>query len=268
MWVELAVALARDPHGHPQYEIAIFDDISERKRAEEALRAAHEELKRSNSELEQFAYVASHDLQEPLRMVSSYTQLVMKRYGERLDGDAKEFMNFVVDGAARMKQLIEDLLAYSRVGTRGKEFKPVPVEQALKRAVTNLRAAIEESGAEITHDALPTVNADEVQLAQLFQNLIGNALKFRGAGKPHVHVSCLEKEDALEFHVSDNGIGIEPQYFERIFMLFQRLHTKGDYPGTGIGLAICKKVVERHGGRLWVESEPGKGSSFNFTLPK
>ena len=221
-----------------------------------------------NRELKLFASVASHDLQEPLRMVSSYTQLVMKRYGERLDGDAKEFMNFVVDGAARMKQLIEDLLAYSRVGTRGKEFKPVPVEQALKRAVTNLRAAIEESGAEITHDALPTVNADEVQLAQLFQNLIGNALKFRGPAKPHVHVSCLEKDDALEFHVGDNGIGIEPQYFERIFMLFQRLHTKGDYPGTGIGLAICKKVVERHGGRLWVESEPGKGSSFNFTLPK
>jgi len=268
VWVELAVALARDPHGHPQYEIAIFDDITERKRAEEALRAAHEELKRSNAELEQFAYVASHDLQEPLRMVSSYTQLVMRRYGDRLDGDAKEFMNYVVDGAARMKQLIEDLLAYSRVGTKGKDFKPVPVENALKRAVTNLRAAIEESGAEVSHDALPTVNADEVQLAQLFQNLMGNALKFRGAGKPHVHVSCSEKENDFELHVKDNGIGIEPQYFERIFMLFQRLHTKGDYPGTGIGLAICKKVVERHGGRIWVESEPGKGSSFNFTLPK
>jgi len=268
VWVELAVALARDPHGHPQYEIAIFDDISERKRAEEALKAAHEELKRSNAELEQFAYVASHDLQEPLRMVSSYTQLVMRRYGERLDGDAKEFMNYVVDGAARMKQLIEDLLAYSRVGTKGKEFKPVALEGALKRAVTNLRAAIEESGAAVTHDALPTVKADESQLAQLFQNLMGNALKFKGPQKPHVHVSCSEKGDEFEFHVKDNGIGIEPQYFERIFMLFQRLHTKGDYPGTGIGLAICKKVVERHGGRIWVESRPGEGSSFNFTLPK
>jgi PAS domain S-box-containing protein len=268
VWVELAVALARDPHGHPQYEIAIFDDITERKKAEAALRAAHEELKRSNSELEQFAYVASHDLQEPLRMVSSYTQLVMKRYGERLDGDAREFMAYVVDGAARMKQLIEDLLAYSRVGTKGKEFKPVPVENALKRAITNLRAAIEESGAEITHDALPTVNADEVQLAQLFQNLMGNALKFRGPEKARIRIEARENPAEWAFSVKDNGIGIEAQYFERIFMLFQRLHTKGDYPGTGIGLAICKKVVERHGGRIWVESEPGKGSSFNFTLPK
>jgi len=268
VWVELAVALARDPHGHPQYEIAMFDDITERKSAEQALKDAHEELKRSNAELEQFAYVASHDLQEPLRMVSSYTQLVMRRYGDRLDGDAKEFMNYVVDGAARMKQLIEDLLAYSRVGTKGKDFKPVAVENALERAVTNLHAAIEESGAEITHDALPTVNADEVQLAQLFQNLMGNALKFRGPEKARIHIKATETPSDFCFFVADNGIGIEPQYFERIFMLFQRLHTKGDYPGTGIGLAICKKVVERHGGRIWVESEPGKGSSFNFTLPK
>ncbi|MGQ0545241.1 MAG: PAS domain S-box protein [Betaproteobacteria bacterium] len=268
VWVELAVALARDPHGHPQYEIAMFDDITERKSAEGALAAAHEELKRSNSELEQFAYVASHDLQEPLRMVSSYTQLVMKRYGERLDGDAREFMNYVVDGASRMKQLIEDLLAYSRVGTKGKDFKPVAVESALKRAVTNLRAAIEESGAEIAHDPLPTLNADEVQLAQLFQNLMGNALKFRGPEKAKIRIKAEEKPSEWRFSVVDNGIGIEPQYFERIFMLFQRLHTKGDYPGTGIGLAICKKVVERHGGRIWVESGPGKGSSFIFTLPK
>jgi light-regulated signal transduction histidine kinase (bacteriophytochrome) len=192
----------------------------------------------------------------------------MKRYGERLDGDAREFMAYVVDGAARMKQLIEDLLAYSRVGTKGKEFKPVPVENALKRAITNLRAAIEESGAEITHDALPTVNADEVQLAQLFQNLMGNALKFRGPEKAKIRIEAKESPAEWAFSVKDNGIGIEAQYFERIFMLFQRLHTKGDYPGTGIGLAICKKVVERHGGRIWVESEPGKGSSFNFTLPK
>jgi PAS domain S-box-containing protein len=268
VWVELAVALARDPHGHPQYEIAMFDDITERKNAEAALKEAHEELKRSNSELEQFAYVASHDLQEPLRMVSSYTQLVMKRYGERLDGDAREFMNYVVDGAARMKQLIEDLLAYSRVGTKGKEFKATPVESALRRALTNLRAAIEESGAEVTHDPLPTVSADEVQLAQLFQNLVGNALKFRGPEKTKIRIEAREHPAEWEFAVKDNGIGIEKQYFERIFMLFQRLHTKGDYPGTGIGLAICKKVVERHGGRIWVESEPGKGSSFNFTLPK
>ena len=201
-------------------------------------------------------------------MVSSYTQLVVKRYGERLDGDAKEFMAYVVDGAARMKQLIEDLLAYSRVGTKGKEFKPVAVEAPLKRAITNLRAAIEESGAEITYDPMPTVNADDVQLAQLFQNLMGNALKFKGPEKAKIRVEAKENPAEWEFHVRDNGIGIEPQYFERIFMVFQRLHNKGEYPGTGIGLAICKKVVERHGGRIWVESQSGEGSAFHFTLPK
>ncbi len=250
-------------------------DITERKHAEEELRRAHAdlerkatELQRSNSELEQFAYVASHDLQEPLRMVSSYTQLVLRRYGERLDGDAKEFMAYVVDGAARMKQLIEDLLAYSRVGTRGKEFKPVAVEAAVRRAINNLRAAIEETGASITYDALPTVDADDVQLAQLFQNLMGNALKFRSQSVPRIHVSSKETEAEWEFAVADNGIGIEPQYFERIFMVFQQLHTKGEFPGTGIGLAICKKVVERHGGRIWVISRPGEGSAFHFTLPK
>jgi PAS domain S-box-containing protein len=268
VWVDLAVALARNARGEPLYEIAVFDDITERKHAEAALHAAHEELKRSNSELEQFAYVASHDLQEPLRMVSSYTQLVMRRYGDRLDGDAREFMNYVVDGAARMKQLIEDLLAYSRVGTKGKEFREIELDAALKRAVTNLRASIQESGASVTWDALPRVSADDLQLAQLFQNLIGNALKFRGPSVPRVHVSASETDDEWEVTVADNGIGIEPPYFERIFMVFQRLHTKGDYPGTGIGLAICKKVVERHGGRIWVQSALGEGSRFHFTLPK
>jgi PAS domain S-box-containing protein len=268
VWVDLAVALARSADGTPLYEIAVFDDITERKQADAALRAAHEELKRSNSELEQFAYVASHDLQEPLRMVSSYTQLIQRRYGDKLDGDAKEFMHYVVDGAARMKQLIEDLLAYSRVGTKGKQFREIELEAALKRAVTNLRAAIEESGAAVTWDPLPRLSADDVQLAQLFQNLIGNALKFRGAGVPRIHVSAVERESDWEFAVRDNGIGIEPQYFERIFMVFQRLHTKGEYPGTGIGLAICKKVVERHRGEIWVTSQPGEGSQFHFTLPK
>jgi len=167
-----------------------------------------------------------------------------------------------------MKQLIEDLLAYSRVGTRGKDFHEVEVEGALRRAVTNLRAAIEESGASVTWDALPTVIADDLQLTQLFQNLIGNALKFRSASVPRVSVSATEKEKEWEFKVRDNGIGIEPQYFERIFMVFQRLHNKTEYPGTGIGLAICKKVVERHGGRIWVEAQPGEGSAFHFTLPK
>jgi light-regulated signal transduction histidine kinase (bacteriophytochrome) len=201
-------------------------------------------------------------------MVSSYTQLIARRYNDRLDGDARDFMNYVVDGAARMKQLIEDLLAYSRVGTKGKEFKPVPLEAPLKRALTNLRAALEESGGAVTSDALPTVDVDEAQLAQLFQNLIGNALKFKGPAAPRIHVSAREENAEWRVSIADNGIGIEPQYFERIFMLFQRLHTMGEYPGTGIGLAICKKVTERHGGRIWVESQLGAGSTFHFTLPK
>ena len=201
-------------------------------------------------------------------MVSSYTQLLLRRFGERFDGDSREFMGYIVDGAARMKQLIEDLLAYSRVGTKGKEFREVAVEDSLRRAVSNLRAAIEEAGAAVTWDALPTVMADDTQLAQLFQNLIGNALKFRSASVPRIHVFVSRQDSGWHFMVRDNGIGIEPQYFERIFMVFQRLHNKADYPGTGIGLAICKKVVERHGGRIWVESRPGEGSAFHFTLPK
>jgi len=268
VWCEIAIALVRAADGTPQYEIAVFDDITERREAEDALREAHEELKRSNAELEQFAYVASHDLQEPLRMVSSYTQLLMRRYGDNLDGDAKEFTAYIVDGATRMKQLIEDLLAYSRVGTKGKEFRAVPAEAALRRAIVNLRAAIEEGGASVTYDSLPVVHGDDLQLAQLFQNLIGNALKFRSQSVPRIHVSAVEKEGEYDFSVRDNGIGIESQYFERIFMVFQRLHNKGEYPGTGIGLAICKKVVERHRGRIWVESTPGEGSAFHFTLPK
>jgi light-regulated signal transduction histidine kinase (bacteriophytochrome) len=232
------------------------------------LREAHEELQRSNSELEQFAYVASHDLQEPLRMVSSYTQLLGRRYNEKFDPDAREFMAYIVDGAARMKQLIEDLLAYSRVGTKGRDFKIVELERSVRRAIANLKAAIDESGASVSYDPLPTLPADEVQLAQVFQNLMGNALKFRSQAAPRIHVSVAEKPEAWEIGVRDNGIGIEPQYFERIFMVFQRLHNKGEYPGTGIGLAIVKKVIERHGGHVRVESTLGEGSAFIFTLPK
>jgi PAS domain S-box-containing protein len=225
-------------------------------------------LARSNVELEQFAYVASHDLQEPLRMISSYTQLILRRYGERLDSDAREFMDFVVDGATRMKQLIEDLLAYSRVGTRGKEFTLHACETLLQKALTNLRAAIENSGAVVTYDPLPTLDVDDMQLVQLLQNLVGNAIKFRGAEAPRIHIAVQEDDEHWSFAVEDNGIGIERQYFDRIFMVFQRLHNKSEYPGTGIGLAICKKVIDRHGGRIWVESKPGEGSRFCFALPK
>jgi PAS domain S-box-containing protein len=268
VWCKIAIALVRDVFDVPKYEVAIFDDITDRKNAEAALREVHEELKRSNAELEQFAYVASHDLQEPLRMVASYTQLLWRRYDSKLDKDAREFMAFIIDGATRMKQLIEDLLAYSRVGTKGADFQPVSAEVALRRALFNLRTGIEEALAVVTHDVLPSVPADEGQLAQLFQNLIGNALKFRSASVPRIHIGIVEKPEEWQFEIRDNGIGIEPQYYERIFMVFQRLHNKGEYPGTGIGLAICKKVVERHGGRIWVESRPGAGSSFYFTLPK
>jgi PAS domain S-box-containing protein len=250
-------------------------DITMQRAAEAKLRAAHEEvmrkareLIRSNDELQQFAYVASHDLQEPLRMISSYTQLLERRYGKQFDSDAREFMEFIVDGAARMKDLIEDLLAYSRVGTRGREFAPVEAEGALRKALANLRAAIESEGATVTHEKLPAVIADSTQLVQLLQNLIANAIKFHGPEAPRIHIGAAERETAWEFSVKDNGIGIEPQYFERIFMMFQRLHSKEEYPGTGIGLAICKKIIDRHGGKIRVESQPGMGSTFYFTLPK
>jgi PAS domain S-box-containing protein len=248
-------------------------DITRRKTDEAALQAAHDELERkakelarSNEELQQFAYVASHDLQEPLRMVSSYTQLLVRRYGDKLDGDAKEFMDFIVDGAARMKQLIEDLLEYSRIGTRGRDFQPVESAQALAKALANLRGAAEASGAIVTHGEMPTVVADGAQLAQLFQNLVGNAMKFRGADAPRIHVEGLARDEVWVFTVKDNGIGMDPQYADRIFMMFQRLHSKTEYPGTGIGLAICKRIVDRHGGRIWVDSEPGEGCTFGFTL--
>jgi len=274
-WVSVTGEPVYDENGKFRGYRGVGSDVTERKRAEAELHRAHdelakkaEELERSNAELEQFAYVASHDLQEPLRMVSSYTQLLARRYKDQLPAEAQEFMHFTVDGAARMKQLIEDLLAYSRVGTKGKELVPVSLEAPLKRALTNLRTAIEESGATVSADALPTVDADEVQLAQVFQNLIGNALKFRGKAAPRIHVGAAEQAGEWQISIADNGIGIEPQYFERIFMLFQRLHAMGEYPGTGIGLAICKKVAERHGGRIWVSSTPGAGSTFHFTLPK
>jgi PAS domain S-box-containing protein len=246
---------------------AAIRNISARRAAEEELLGKIEELARSNAELGQFAYIASHDLQEPLRMVASYTQLLSRRYTGRLDSDADDFIAFAVDGAGRMQQLIEDLLAYSRVGTKGAEPIDTSSEHALRRAIGNLRASIDESGAVVTNDPLPAVHADETQLVQLFQNLVGNAIKYRGIEVPKVHISAvMDGEDRWSFAVTDNGIGIESQYYERIFGLFQRLHTRGEYAGTGIGLAICKKIVERHRGTLSVESQPGRGSTFRFTL--
>jgi PAS domain S-box-containing protein len=278
LYVHVLKAPVRDAQKNVVGTQVIFWDVTARKLAEEALEKAAAELARSNKELEQFAYVASHDLQEPLRMVTSYTQLIARRYQDRLDQDAQDFMQFAVDGAMRMQKLLQGLLEYSRVGTRGKPFEPTACDAILDAAIANLKLAFEETGARLVRDPRPTVMGDTVQLIQLFQNLIGNALKFRHDTTPEVRIGAERrpKADAASlgmppyewvFHVRDNGIGIEPQYFERIFVIFQRLHTQDQYPGTGIGLAICRKIVERHGGKIWLESETKKGTCFYFALP-
>jgi len=253
--------------------VCTMTDITARKQFETALAALNErllaqthDLQRSNEELEQFAYVASHDLQEPLRSIGSYCQLLQRRYKGKLDNDADQFIDFAVEGAKRMQVLINDLLKYSRVGTRGKPFEPTDCNAVFNDAISNLRQAIEESAAVVTSDPLPAVSGDAVQLGQLFQNLIANAIKFRGEAAPKIHVSACEYGDQTVFSVRDNGIGIDARHGERIFQIFQRLHERGKYPGTGIGLAVCKKIVARHGGRIWVESTPGEGSNFRFTL--
>jgi len=295
--------------GELHYLARVFDDmaeslqqrIAERERAEAQLRVANaelktlneelerrvaartSELKRSNEELEQFAYVASHDLQEPLRMVTNYMQLLQQRYGDKLEQNAHEFMGFAMDGAMRMRQLIQDLLAYSRVGSRAKPFERIEAREIVDRAVLNLKVAIDESGAVIKCDSLPVIDGDPVQLTQLFQNLLSNAIKFRKPDQPpQIRISAKPAaaprsavaEEPIHRHrkwvqisITDNGIGISPESFERIFVIFQRLHARDKYPGTGIGLSICKKIVERHGGRIWVESEPDVSTSLHFTLP-
>ncbi len=243
-------------------------DITKLKNIEQELKILMEDLKRSNAELEQFAYVASHDLQEPLRMVASFTQLLQRRYKDKLDNDANDFINYAADGAIRMQGLINDLLLYSRVGTRGKPFKATDMNVILESVKIDLSTLITESNAEVTCDPLPVIIADDSQMTQLFQNLISNAIKFNTSEIPMVHITGEVKENSWEFSVKDNGIGIDSQYFDRIFIIFQRLHKKDEYGGTGIGLAVCKKIVQRHGGKIWVESEKDKGSTFYFSIPK
>jgi signal transduction histidine kinase len=264
--------------------LVIYGEMRQRSRAEEEIRKLNEglerkvaertaelaeralDLERSNRDLQQFAYVASHDLQEPLRTVASFTQLLAKRYGDKLDDKAREFIGFAVDGSKRMQTLINDLLSFSRVGTQGKALGAVNSDAALDAVLKGLKRSIEESGAVITRDRLPTVLADEGQLTQLLQNLVANAIKFQGAGVPRIHIGAERNGSEWKVSVRDNGIGIAPEHHERIFVIFQRLHNKKQYPGTGIGLAVCKKIAERHGGRIWVEATAGGGSTFRFTI--
>ena len=236
-------------------------DISDRKRAEA-------DVIRSNEDLRQFAYVASHDLQEPLRNVTSCLQLLEKKYKNKLDTEATQYIDYAVEGAVRMKALIQDLLAYSRVGTKGKAPEPTDTQQILAAAVKNLKSAITETGAVISHDPLPTIPVDDTQLLQVFQNLIGNAIKFRRDEPPQIHVSAVKNDTEWIFSVKDNGIGIESRHWDRIFVIFQQLNKRTEYEGTGMGLAIVKKVVDRHGGRVWVESFPGKGTTLYFAIPE
>ncbi len=237
----------------------------ERSQAQAELAKRLQELAKSNAELEQFAYVASHDLQEPLRMVASYTQLLSERYRGKLDEQADKYIQYAMDGALRMQALIQDLLAFSRVGRLGTERQSADCSQVIDGALKSLGAALEASGAKVKHESLPTVMANVVQLRQLFQNLIGNAIKFRGTAAPEIRIEAERRGDEWEFSVADNGIGIAPEHGAEIFTVFSRLHTREEYPGNGIGLAICKKIVEQQGGKIWVESQPGAGATFKFT---
>jgi PAS domain S-box-containing protein len=265
--VESRWALQCDARGQPVAILEINRDITSRKRAEEALARTAAELRRSNQELEVFASVASHDLQEPLRVIASYTQLLVREYGDQLDGGAHQLVAVILQGTRRMHALINDLLTYSRLGTRTKTFGPVDCSALLRTVLKNLEVSVRETAAVIQVGVLPTISGDESQLSQLFQNLISNALKFHGPRPPEISISAEFEAPDWRFEVRDNGIGIDPKYHERIFVVFQRLHGREEFPGTGIGLAICKRIVEHHQGRIWVESTLGKGATFRFTLP-
>ncbi|MEG4342512.1 PAS domain S-box protein [Microcoleus sp. A003_D6] len=267
VWTYMSASPVMDRTGDMVSCCTLVYNITDRKEAEQQMLQLTTDLKRSNQELEQFAYVASHDLQEPLRAVTSYTQLLAQRYQGHLDAKADKYINHIVEGAARMQQLVNDLLAYSRLGTRGQEFEIADCNAVVEQSLENLQIAIAETKATITYEALPTVMADEFQLIQLFQNLIGNAVKFCRQELPLIHISAARNESEWRFSVRDNGIGIDPEYADRIFIIFQRLHGRRKYSGTGIGLAICKRIVERHSGRIWVESQEGEGATFYFTIP-
>ncbi|MDO9185487.1 MAG: PAS domain S-box protein [Bacteroidia bacterium] len=265
--IETKIVLVKDSIGKPIYILGIANDITDRKKIQTELDNKTKELARSNTELEQFAYIASHDLQEPLRMVTSYLQLLENRYKDKLDQDAKDFISFAVDGSNRMRSLIHSLLEYSRIN-RVKAFEIIDVNILLKEVLENLSTAIKENKATININDLPKINGDPILINQLFQNLIQNAIKFKNTRNPEIDISCKEEKDEYIFSVKDNGIGIQKEYIDKIFIIFKRLHSKEEYPGTGMGLAICKKIVERHGGKIWVESEFGKGSTFYFTIKK
>jgi len=250
-----------------QMILLAIEDITEHKRREEELKKLSEELARSNTDLRDFAYVASHDLKKPLQSIEGFAKLLARRYKGKLDAKADEFIEYIGSGVKRMQMFIKDLLEYSQVGAKEKKFKPTDCSGVVQKAVGNLQAAIEESNAVVTYDELPTVMVDTPQMISLLQNLIDNAIKFRGEEAPRIYISAERKGDEWVFSIRDNGIGIDPKDSERIFGMFQRLHGSTDYPGTGIGLAICKKIIERHGGQIWVESEAGKGSTFYFTMP-
>lgn len=266
--ISLTVSPIRDGAGHIIGASKIARDITQQEQYQKALRDANDSLTRSNSDLEQFAYSASHDLQEPLRMVSSYSEMLQKKFGGKLGANGDRYIGYILGGAIRMQQLLKDLQAFTQASAIGRQpAHDVDADEVLRRALENLTAATNGSAASITHGPLPWVRMHEFKLKQLFQNLIGNAIRYRGPQPPQIHVTAEQCGDMWRFSVRDNGIGIDPQYKEQIFGMFKRLHSAAEYPGTGMGLAICQRIVERTGGRIWVESEPGRGSTFLFTVP-